>query len=146
MFDVRTQEMQIRASTSREHLFAQLATILGAIALLLSGTGVYGLLAQSVSVRRSEIGIRMALGAERRTVSWMVIRQSLGLVAIGLALGIPAARWGTRLLQSLLFDVSPADPTTLVASVLILIGVSLIAAYVPARRASRLDPVDALRM
>jgi ABC-type antimicrobial peptide transport system permease subunit len=106
---------------------------------------VYGLLAQSVSARRSEIGIRMALGAERRTVSWMVIRQSLVLVAIGLALGIPAARWGTRLVQSLLFDLSPADPTTLVVSVLILIGVSLIAAYVPARRASRVDPVDALR-
>jgi predicted permease len=145
MFDVRTQELQILASTSRELLFAQLATVLGAIALLLSGIGVYGLLAQSVSARRSEIGIRMALGAERRTVSWMVIRQSLVLVAIGLALGIPAARWGTRLVQSLLFDLSPADPTTLVVSVLILIGVSLIAAYVPARRASRVDPVDALR-
>jgi predicted permease len=145
IFDVRTQEMQIRHATQRERLFARLAAILGSVVLLLSGIGLYGLLAQSVTQRTPEIGIRMALGAERRGVLWMVIRQSMALVAAGLAIGIPAAVWGTQVIQSLLFNLSPADPLTLAISILILVGVSMTAAYVPARRASLIDPVVALR-
>ena len=90
LFDIRTQSMQVQHSLRRERLFAALAAMLGTLALLLSAIGLYGLMAASVTRRTAEIGIRMALGAERRTVGWMVLRQSLSLVAAGLAIGVPA--------------------------------------------------------
>ena len=145
LFDIRTQAMQVQDSLRRERLFARLATMLGAIALLLSAIGLYGLMAASVTRRTPEIGIRMALGAERRTVGWMVLRQSLLLVAAGLAVGIPCALMSTHLVENLLFGLSPSDPTVLIAAAVILTIVSAIAAYVPARRAARVDPVVALR-
>jgi ABC-type antimicrobial peptide transport system permease subunit len=119
--------------------------MLGTIALLLSAIGLYGLMAASVTRRTAEIGIRMALGAERRTVGWMVLRQSLVLVAAGLAIGVPAALMSTQMVESLLFGLSASDPTVLVVAALILTIVSAVAAYVPARRAARVNPVVALR-
>jgi predicted permease len=143
--NLRTQEEQIRRSLQQERLFAQLATLLGGVTLVLSAIGVYGLLAYSVSRRTAEIGIRMALGAGRHTVSWMVLRRALVLAAAGLVLGIVGARAGTGVLQSLLYGLSATDPAAVVIAAAIMLGVCLVAAYVPARRASRIDPIIALR-
>ena len=142
---VRTQEAQIADSLRRERLFAQLATMLGAVTLGLCAIGLYGLLIASVSRRIPEIGVRMALGAERWDVRWMVLRQSLMLVVAGLALGLPAALMSMRMLESLRFGLEERDPWVLSSAVAVLIVVSAIAAYVPALRASRVDPVIALR-
>jgi predicted permease len=141
----RSQQQQILASLKRERLFARLATLLGAVTLLLSGIGLYALLAYAVTRRTQEIGVRMALGAERTTVRWMIVKQSLGLVGLGLILGIPAAVMGTRLVESMLFGLTPRDPATVAGAAVTMIAVSLAAAYVPARRASRVDPIVALR-
>jgi predicted permease len=146
LFHVRTQADQIRRSIAQERLFANLALLLGAVTLALSGVGLYGLLAYTVSRRTPEIGVRIALGAERRQVRWMILRQSLVLVTLGLLVGIPAAAASTRLLESLLFGLSPSDPRALVGAALVMIAAALAAAYIPARRASRIDPLTALRM
>ncbi len=145
LFALRTQEMQIGESLRRESLMARLATMLGAITLLLSAIGLFGLLAGEVTRRTPEIGLRMALGAERARVRWMVIRQSLLVVVAGLVMGIPAAIGGARVLSSLLFGLTPADPVSLAIAATLMVLVGAAAAYLPARRASRVDPVVALR-
>jgi predicted permease len=145
LVDLRTQDDQILASLTEERLFAGLATLLGAVTLLLSGIGVYGLLAYAVTRRTQEIGVRMALGAARGSVRWMILRQSLVLAGIGLGLGIPAAMYGTRVVESMLFGLTPRDPVTIAAAALVMALVALAAAYLPARRASRVDPIVALR-
>jgi len=145
IFALRTQERQIEESLRRESLMAHLATMLGTVTLVLSAIGLFGLLAGEVTRRTPEIGMRMALGAEQAHVRWMVIRQSLFIIAAGLLMGIPAAMGGTRVLATLLFGLAPADPASLAiaASLIVLVGAA--AAYLPARRASRVDPVVALR-
>ena len=143
--NLRTQQEQIRLSLQRERLFARLATLLGGVTLLLAMIGLYGLLAYSVTRRTPELGLRMALGADRRSVRWMVLKQSLVLVVTGLAVGIPAAIGGSRFVSSLLFDINPTSPLTLTVAAGIMLSVSLIAAFVPAHRASRVDPMVALR-
>lgn len=145
LVNLRTQDDQILASLAEERLFATLATLLGVVTLLLSGIGVYGLLAYSVTRRTREIGIRMALGAERGWVRWMILRQSLVLAGIGLLLGVPAALYGTRVVESMLFGLTPRDPRTVAMAAAIMTVVSLAAASVPARRAARVDPIIALR-
>jgi predicted permease len=145
LFALRTQEAQIQQSLRRERLLARLATLLGAITLILSGIGLYGLLAYTVTRRTPEIGVRMALGAEPATVRWMVMRYALRLVGAGLLLGIPAAAGSTQVLRSLLFGLTPTDPFSFVVSTALLIVVGALAAYLPARRASRVDPVVALK-
>ena len=145
IFDIRTQQEQILLSLEQERLFAQLAILLGSVTLALSGIGLYGLLAYAVTRRTPEIGVRMALGAERREVRWMMLRQSLTLIAIGLLVGIPSAAASSRLVESLLFNLHPRDPFVLSAASVVMLAVGLIAAYVPARRASRIDPLVALR-
>ena len=142
---MRTQEAQMAYSLRRERLFARLATLLGGITLGLCAIGLYGLLIASVSRRIPEIGVRMALGAERWDVRWMVLRQSLMLVLAGLAVGVPAALMSTSMLESLLFGLGQRDPRVLGGAAAVLIAVSTVAAYVPALRASRVDPVIALR-
>ena len=145
LVDIQSQEGQIQRSMRQERLFAKLATLLGLVTLLLSGIGLYGLLAYSITRRTAEIGIRMALGAERHAMRWMVMQQSLRLVALGVAVGVPAAIWATRLLDAMLFGLSPTDPLTFAQAVVLMLAVSAAAAYVPARRAARVDPVIALR-
>jgi len=137
--NLRTQREQIQLSLQRERLFAQLAT------LLLAMIGLYGLLAYSVARRTPELGLRMALGAGRGTVRWMVLRQSLLLVAAGLAVGVPAAVASSRFVSSLLFEISPTSPAPLAGAAAVMLLVALVAAFVPAHRASRVDPVVALR-
>ncbi len=145
IFNVRTLQDQILYSIRQERLFARLAVMLGTLALTLSAIGVYGLLAYAVTRRTPEIGVRMALGAERGHVRWMVLRESLVLVGLGLGLGVPAAAASTRFIESMLFGLQPRDPRVLAGAAVVMLLVSLAAAYAPARRASRVDPLTALR-
>jgi predicted permease len=145
IFAMMSQTDQIAQSLVRERLFARLSTLLGGVAILLSAIGLYGLLTYGVARRTPEIGLRMALGAPQGTVRWMVIRESLVLVALGIVLGVPTALAGTKILQSLLFGLDARDPLTLAAAAAFMGGLALFAAYLPARRAARVDPMIALR-
>lgn len=145
VFGMLTQDEQIRSLLRQERVFATLSSLLAGIGLLLSAIGLYGLLAYAVTQRTPEIGIRMALGAERRTVLWMVLRQSLVLTAIGLAAGVPAAVFGTSVLDAMLFGLPPRDAITMSIAALVMLATAVAAAAIPARRAARVDPLVALR-
>jgi len=140
-----TQQAQFEASFSQEHLFARLAMFFGFLAALLVATGLYGTLAYRITRRTSEIGVRMALGARRQQVMWMVLRESLGVSMAGVLLGLPLAIAGARLLRSLLFGLAPSDPLALVLAVMGTCAVALAASLIPARRATKIDPLVALR-
>ncbi len=128
-----------------ERLAAQVSSALGLLALLVASIGLYGLVAFAVARRTREIGIRMAVGASGAAVQWMVLRESLAVLGLGLALGVPAALAATRPVASMLFGLSPADPATVMATAVVLVTITLAASYFPARRATRIDPVEALR-
>src|SRR5262249_60785744 len=129
----------------QEKLVAELVSFFGFLALLLASIGLYGVMANGVVRRTNEIGIRMALGAERRGILWMIMRETILLVLIGIALGVPVALGAARLVASQLHDLSPADPFTLVVAALVLMGVASIAGFLPARKASKVNPLKALR-
>jgi ABC-type antimicrobial peptide transport system permease subunit len=136
----------LAANTLRqERLVARLTTVLGLLALGLACLGLYGLMSYAVKQRTAELGIRFALGAPRPRVLWMVFRESLTLVAIGLAFGLPAVAVVSRLIRTMLFEVSPNDPATVAAAMLVLLVVGALSGYLPAWRASRVDPLSALR-
>jgi predicted permease len=143
---VSTQAEQIEGRFNNERLFARSYTLFGALALVLASVGLFGLMSYSVSRRTAEIGIRMALGAQQRAVIGMVLRESTVLVAIGVAIGIGVAFAAGRLVAALLFAVAPTDVATAALSVATLVAVSTIAGYLPARRASKVDPLVALRL
>jgi predicted permease len=145
IFEVTTLDESFNRNLRQEQLITQLVSFFGALALLLASIGLYGLMAHAVTRRTNEIGIRVALGAQRGTIAWLVLRESLLLVLAGLVLGVPAAIFAARLISSQLFGVTPADVTTLVGAGLVLTVVALVAAYVPARRAMKVDPLVALR-
>ena len=145
IFGVATLEEQLRQSLDQERLVAQLVSFFGALALILACIGLYGVMAHGVVRRTNEIGIRMALGARAGNISWMVLRETLYLAFAGLLIGIPAALLGGRLIATQLFGMSPTDPITLVGAALVLTFVALLAGYLPARRASRVNPLAALR-
>ncbi len=145
LLNVRTLNEQVDRVLVRERLLALLASAFGLGALFLVAVGLYGVISQWATQRTREIGVRMALGATPGGVKWLVLRQALWLVLIGLALGVPAAVAVAQLLGGLLFEVKPVDVRALVGSVLLLVAVATLAAFLPARRASRLDPVTALR-
>jgi predicted permease len=140
-----TQEEQFRESFSQERLFAKLSSFFGLLAVLLVATGLFGTLAYQVNRRTAEIGVRMALGAQRGQVLWMVLRESLILSVAGAAVGLPLAFGLGRLLRSTLYGVGPADALTFIVALLGVAAVALIASWVPARRASSVDPIVALR-
>jgi len=124
---------------------AALSAFFAGLALLLASIGLYGLMSYMVSRRTHEIGIRVALGAQRQNVRWMVLRDAVALGVIGIAAGIPCSLGANRLLASMLFGVSSTDALSLATASLLLLGVALTAGYFPARRAMRVDPMVALR-
>jgi predicted permease len=140
-----TQAAQIDQQMSQQILFARLCTGFAMLALAIACVGLYGTMSYTVARRTGEIGIRMALGAQRGTVVWMVLRDVVILAAMGLAISVPAALGGAKLVESLLFGVKPNDPRTLAAAAAILLSAALLAGYLPARKASRIDPMTAVR-
>jgi predicted permease len=145
IISISTQTEQIERRFSQERLFAQAYSLFGGIALLLASIGLFGLMSYNVARRTAEMGIRMALGAERRDVVRIVMRESLLLVGIGVAAGLLMAAASARLVAALLYGLRPGDVPTMAAAILVMVGVSAVAAYLPARRASRVDPLVALR-
>jgi putative ABC transport system permease protein len=143
--DVRTMNEVVTLSISRQRFNMLLMAIFGGSALLLAAIGIYGLMAYSVEQRTQEIGIRLALGAETGAVRNMVVAQGMRLVLIGIALGIGSAFGLTRFLAAFLFGVNVRDPMAFTAIPLALILIALLATWLPALRASRLDPIQALR-
>lgn len=141
----RTLKQVYSASLGAREFNAILMGLFGVAALLLAMVGVYGVISYGVSQRTSEIGVRLALGAQRGDVLRMVMREGAGLALVGIAAGICGAFWLTKVLQSLLFEVTPIDPATFFAVAILLAAVALLACYVPARRAMRVDPMVALR-
>lgn len=129
----------------QERLLAGLTGILAGMAALLAAIGLYGVVAWSAARRTREIGIRIALGAERGSLIWMVVRDVLAPVAAGLVVGVPAVVTLARLFRSLLYGVGPADPATIAGAALLMCGVAAAAGYLPARRAAKVDPMVALR-
>jgi ABC-type antimicrobial peptide transport system permease subunit len=133
------------ASVSRPRFLALLLGIFAALALTLAAVGTYGILAYSVTERRKEIGIHMALGATRATVLGMVLGQGMRLTAVGLVAGVAASFALTRFLQTQLFNVKPSDPLTMTTVVGFIAAIALLACYIPASRATRVDPMVVLR-
>jgi ABC-type antimicrobial peptide transport system permease subunit len=140
-----SQAAQIEREMAPQILFARLCTAFAALALAIACVGLYGTTSYAVARRTGEIGIRMALGAQRGTVAWMVLREVLILAVLGLAISLPAAIGASKLVESVLVGVKPGDPGTLAAGAAILLTAALIAGYLPARRASRIDPISAVR-
>ena len=143
--NVVTQAAEIDRTISREMMFAKLCTGFAILALLTACVGLYGTMSYTVARQVSEIGIRMALGAQRAAVLWMVLRRVLLLAAAGLAIGLPAALIASRVLKSLLFQTQANDPRILALAAVVLVSAALLAGYAPAKRASRIDPLAALR-
>jgi ABC-type antimicrobial peptide transport system permease subunit len=146
--NIRTQIQQADLTLSMERMFAKLLTLFGVIAQLLAAIGLYGVMAYAVSQRTQEIGIRMALGADRRKVLMMIVRQGMTLTVVGVAIGLGGAFVLMKYLESLtslLFGVEARDPATFVVIAGLLGAVALLACLVPARRATKVDPLTALR-
>jgi len=145
IFSVRTIPQLRDQELVQERLLAQLSSFFGLLALLLACVGLYGVMSYDVARRTHEIGIRMALGAQRRDVVSLVLRETMLLVGAGVVIGLSAALWATRLIASLLYGLTPNDPMTITLAGLLLLTVAALAGYFPARRASRVDPMVALR-
>ena len=145
LFDVRTMEQRLGASLSTSRFNTFLLTLLGTIGLVLAAIGIYGVMAYFVSRRAQEIGVRMALGATRRDVVLLVLRQSVRPLAIGIVVGLVASTTLASVLKTQLFGVTARDPLTLVGVVIVLTGVALVATLIPAGRAAGVDPTEALR-
>jgi len=145
MTDVKTQAAQVDQMMSQEILFARLCTAFALLALLIACVGLYGTMSYTVARRTGEIGIRMALGAQPGNVVWMVLRQVMLLALAGLAIGVPVTLGTVKLIESFLFGVKPSDAGALLLAMGILLTAALLAGYAPARRASRIDPMTAVR-
>jgi predicted permease len=145
LLEIRTVAEDVNHLTDEQQFISQLSGFFSLLALSLACVGLYGVMTYNVVRRTHEIGVRMALGAPKGGVLWMVLKESLLLLVIGLALGVPAALAANHVIRAGLFGVSPSDPLTLVVAVLVLAVVILGAAYLPARRATQVDPMVALR-
>jgi predicted permease len=145
LVDVRTQTEQIDELLSHERLFAALTGAFGVLALVLACIGIYGIMAYTVARPTNEIGIRIALGAQTGQVLRMVLREASWLAVVGIAIGLACALWLTRFLRSLLYGLKPSDPGTLIFAAFLLLGAALAAGWAPAWRASRVQPMEALR-
>ena len=143
--EIQTQSELIDATINREVVFARLCTGFALLALVIACVGLYGAMSYNVARRTGEIGIRMALGAPRGRVVWMVLREVLLLAAAGLVISVPAALFGTKLLKSFLYETQPNDPISLTVAAVSLVVAATLAGYLPARKASCIDPMVALR-
>jgi predicted permease len=145
IFEMKTEEQAVDALLSQDRLFAGLSAIFGALALLLAAIGLYGVRAYAVARRTSEIGIRMALGADHAAITRMILRETAWLATFGVAIGLAAASGATRYIQSMLYGIAPRDFWTFADAALLLTAVAVLAGYLPARRAAQVDPMVALR-
>jgi ABC-type antimicrobial peptide transport system permease subunit len=135
----------VSTSLARSTFLTLLLAIAGATALLLAAIGIFGVVASAVRQRRAEVGLRIALGAPRAHVVALVVRETGVIVTVGTLIGVPLSLAGTGVLRAILFGVAPGDPATLLGAICVLLFAALLACYIPARRAARLDPVTALR-
>jgi putative ABC transport system permease protein len=143
--NIQTAPEMLSVSLTAPRMAATLLAVFGSVALVLAAVGIYGVMSYSVNLRSQEIGIRMALGAERREVLWMVLGQGMVIVGIGLSLGLLAAVGVSRLLSGLLYGVGTADAPAFLGTAAVLLFVSFVANYVPARRATHVDPIKVMR-
>ncbi len=144
-YNVRTMKQQVSNATSQQRLRSALIGVFSIVALILAALGLYGLIACAVAERRREFGIRMALGAGSSEIRGMVLGQGLKLTVLGLVIGLIGAAAATRLMEGLLFGVSAGDPLTYLITGAVFLAVAVAATYLPARRATRVDPMTALR-
>jgi ABC-type antimicrobial peptide transport system permease subunit len=144
--NVSTLDAIVAKSISQQRFYMLLLTMFACLALVLAAIGIFGVLSYAVSQRTREIGIRMALGAESRTVVYLIVRQAMVLAVFGVAAGTIAALFVSQTMTKMLFGVTPTDPVTFAGVAAVLMGVALFASYLPARRATRVDPIDALRV
>jgi ABC-type antimicrobial peptide transport system permease subunit len=145
VLDIAPLAQRVTRQLAQDRLVAQLTSVFGAIALLLACLGLYGTISYGVTRRAGELGVRMALGADRSTVLWLVMREALTLVVAGAVAGLPLAFLAGRSLSSLLYNVRPLDVLSYGVAAFLLLAVAAVAAWLPARRASRIDPMTALR-
>jgi len=145
LIDVRTQEQQIAATTQQERIFVAMTSSFGMLALAIAAVGIYGIMAYSVASRTNEIGIRLALGALPRQVLGMVLREAVWLSLAGIVVGLGASYALARLVKAMLYGLQPGDPISMSLGALLLIAVGVAASWLPARRAARVQPMEALR-
>jgi predicted permease len=145
VYEVHTLEQLASGSLSRQRFLLLLFSVFAGLALLLACIGIYGVLAYLTGQRVPEIGVRMALGASRGDVVWLVLRESLGMILLGVCVGGAAALAATRVMQRLVEGMQPTEPVTFLLMLFVLMAAALLASFVPARRASRIDPMQALR-
>jgi ABC-type antimicrobial peptide transport system permease subunit len=143
---IRTVEERIDGRVQQQRIIAELSAFFGGLALLLAAIGLYGVLSNAVARRTNEIGIRMAVGAGRPAVMWMILRETFGMLAVGAVIGAGAAVGLSKLVESQMFGVKGSDPTTIAAAVGILAAIAAFASAFPALRAANVDPMIALRM
>jgi ABC-type antimicrobial peptide transport system permease subunit len=143
--NLESLQEQVDRSIATQSLIARLSSFFGILAAFLACIGIYGLLSYSVARRTSELGIRLALGAQSRMLLWLVLRECLLLLVIGLAIGIPISLSSTRILKSLLYQLSPLDPMAISTAIVAVALMSIAAAWLPARRATKINPIQALR-
>jgi putative ABC transport system permease protein len=145
VYQVRTLGQLLGASVAQARFMTTVLGLFAAVALALAAVGVYGIVAYAVAQRTRELGIRLALGARAADILWLVLRQGAILGSLGVSLGLGGALLASRALERLLYQVTPSDPSTFAAGAAGLLGVALLASYLPARRAAGMDPVEALR-
>jgi ABC-type lipoprotein release transport system permease subunit len=143
--DIETMNERISQSLATDRTITELSGVFGPLATILVCIGLYGVMSYAVTGRTGEMGIRMALGAQRKTVLWLILRESLLLIVIGMGIGMPAIFGAGQWIASLLFGVKPADVAALSSAAAILFGAGILACYIPARRATRVEPTVALR-
>jgi ABC-type antimicrobial peptide transport system permease subunit len=145
VYDVKTMQQRLDESLAQARMRSALLAVFSGVALVLASLGLYGMITCAVAERRQEIGIRMALGGSARDVIRLILQQGVGMVMVGLGVGVLAALGITRVMTGLLVGVSPSDPLTYTTVALLLAAVALLACWIPARRATRVDPGVALR-
>jgi ABC-type antimicrobial peptide transport system permease subunit len=142
---METMDQRLSDSLVTDRMIADLSGAFGILAVILVCIGLYGVMAYATSGRTNEIGIRIALGAQRGGILWLILRESLLLVLIGAAIGVPLVFAGSKWISSLLFGLQPADPISLVFAIALMFVIGVLASYIPARRATRVNPMVALR-